>query len=594
MDQHQQKLSSSNVPEPREVKEEFSGPADYGLDYGYGAGINILGPNSLGVLGIPTFSDGPMVLNENTALSIPAFWSGVRFLSETLSQLPVDVYQQQKDGTKRHDREHPLDWLLNDEINDLSTPVVIKEVLYQHAIVWGNGYLWIERDGNGKVSGLFTLLPDRIIPFRMDDASGRTRQWYALGLNGVANPIPIAASDILHIPGLGYDGMRGYPIVEIMRTNLQLAMSAERFGEKFFSNGGHLGGTIETEGKLTAEQIDTMRAQIHSGHTGVANAHKFMVLQGGAKAKTLALPPDSAQYLETRKFSVTDIARILRVPPHALYDLDRATWNNIEQMGIDLVKYSLSTWLVKTEQEVNRKLFTPAEWRGGYYVKLNVDALQRGDHVQQIDSTSKRLACGLTNIDDERALYDLPPVAYGDKHFVPTNWMTIDKASQALPQPQKKDAGQPEELNSTQEPTGTAETPQDGSNARQKASRPDLQPYGALISDAGSRVGTKTAKATANARQRFASGDGWTPWCNSFAEEQARYASEAVTPLVTTLNAVAGAQIVPEGTAAKVGSRYAASLRLYFARLARSEEGAEAPDLAEIITKTINEGADNE
>lgn len=589
VDQQQPKLSSCDkVPEQHESKEEFSGPANYGLDYGYGGGVNILGPNSLGVLGIPTFSDvGPMVLNENTALSIPAFWSGVRFLSETLSQLPVDVYRQNRDGTKSHDHEHPLDWLLNDEINDLSTPVVIKETMYQHAIVWGNGYLWIERDGNGKPSGLFTLLPDRIIPFRMDDASGRTRQWYALGLNGVANPIPIAASDILHIPGLGYDGMRGYPVVEIMRANLQLAMSAERFGEKFFSNGGHLGGTIETEGKLTAEQIETMRSQVHSGHTGVANAHKWMILQGGAKAKTLTLAPDSAQFLETRRFSVTDIARILRTPPHVLYDLDRATWSNIEQMGIDLVKYSLSTWLIKTEQEVNRKLFSPAERRSGYYVKLNVDALQRGDHNQQIESASKRLSAGLTSINEERSLADKASIGpEGDKHYVPLNWQTVEKASAPAPAP----SGASGASQASDQTAGGDETPQNAPDARQKASRPDLQPFSSLIQDAASRVGTKTDKATANARQRFANGDGWTPWGNSFAEEQQKYASEAVSPLVTTLNAVAGAQIVPEGTAAKVGTRYGAALRLYFSRLNKGEEGVEAPDLGEIITKTINEG----
>lgn len=573
---------------------------EFGLDYGLGIGStyeggSILGQNTLGVTGVPQFSyttniigdPWPItatVINEYTALTIASFWSGVRFLSETLAGLPFDIIQKQRNGTKQHDSNHPLDWILNDEVNTLSTPFVLFETLYQHAIVWGNGYAWIARDTSGKPVGIYNILPDRVQPFRTEDTNGVMQQWYALGINNRVSPVPIPASDVIHVPGLGFDGMRGYPIVQLMSANLRVGKSAEAFGDRFFANGGHLGGVISTPNKLTPEQIETMRSQISTGHTGVANAHRWMVLQGGAEAKTLTMPPDSAQYLETRRFSVLDVARILRVPPHVLYDLDRATWNNIEQMGIDLVKYSLNAWIVKTEQEINRKLFSPTERRAGYFVKLNVDALQRGDHAQQIDSATKRLASGVSSINEERALADKPGIGPdGDVHYVPAQWMSVERAASGMP------------ADTTQAPP----VPPQASNAPQSASvqakhhEPlDVEKFSHLVADAADRVTTKTDKATAAARAKFANdGDGWVRWGNVFSEQQGAYTIEAVGPLLTTLDLL-GHDVGIESTAIAISTEYATALRRYFSQLAR-DEATTPPDLAAITTEWIKNGGNN-
>lgn len=572
---------------------------EFGLDYGLGIGStyeggSILGQNTLGVTGVPQFTyttniigdPWPItatVVNEYTSLTIPAFWSGVRFLAETLAGLPFDIIQKQRNGTTQHDGNHPLDWMLNNEVNGLSTPFVLFETLYQHAIVWGNGYAWIARDNSGKPVGIYNILPDRVQPFRIEDSNGVMQQWYALGINNRVSPVPIPASDVIHVPGLGFDGMRGYPVVQLMAAALRVGKSAEAFGDRFFANGGHLGGVISTPNKLTPEQIETMRSQISTGHTGVANAHRWMVLQGGAEAKTLALPPDSAQYLETRRFAVLDIARILRVPPHVLYDLDRATWNNIEQMGIDLVKYSLNAWIIKTEQEINRKLFSPTERRAGYFVKLNVDALQRGDHAQQIDSATKRLASGVSSINEERALVDKPSIGPdGDVHYVPAQWQSAERAATAPA------VGIP----------NTPPVPPQASNASQSApvkaiahEPVSVEKFSHLVADAAERVSTKTEKACTAARTKFSNdGDGWVRWGNVFTHEQMGYVLDAVGPLLNTMAAV-GHELDVEATAGAISENYGKALRHHFSALARGEP-TESPDLAAIITKSLTKAGE--
>ena len=537
-----------------------------------------------GVVGANGHHHRGTVVNEYAALTIPAFWSAVRFLSETIAQLPADVCRK-VGGVRQRLDGHPVETAMNVTANELADPFVVRETLLAHAIVWGNGYLYIDRDDAGQWTGqLFNLLPNAVRPFRFIGASGAVEQWYAVWLPGLPQPTAVRASDVIHVTGLGPDGMQGYPVVQVMRENLKIARAAEAFGAEFFDNGGHLGGAIETDQKLTDAQVETLKAQVRDGYSGVRNAHKFMILIGGAKAKTLTLPPDSAQYIETRKLAVLDVCRILRVFPWYVFELDRATWGNAGQQGVDTVKYSLAPWVVKLEQQCNRKLLTPAEQADGLFVKFNLDALQRGDHVQQLDSTTKRLSAGVTDIDEERALYDLPPLAdgLGKLRFVPANWQVLqtpppapaDPAAPALPPPVNAD----------------------DDAQRFDAARPaavDRSHLAPLVRSASDRVAAKVTAATANALAKYPNAatdaghrDSFDRFAAAFADEMAGYATDAVAPMLETAHALTPLPAEPADLADTIGRTYADALRPHLKGLPDRPD-ATPPSLAPIIIDAL-------
>jgi len=180
-------------------------------------------------------------MNSASALTIPAFYSGLRFLSEAFAALPKHVYK--KTGEKRDKQDHPLSWIVNDEINDLVIPFTFWETLESHAVGWGNGYARIEYSGS-RPKALYNLMPDRVQPFRAPDSSGTLRTWYAVEIevDGRSKWVPVEAREILHLPGLGFDGLKGYSVVELMSDTLSAIKAADKYANKFFSSGGHLGG----------------------------------------------------------------------------------------------------------------------------------------------------------------------------------------------------------------------------------------------------------------------------------------------------------------------------------------------------------------
>lgn len=363
-------------------------------------------------------------MNEHRAMTIPAFFSGIVFLSDAIAGLPKAVYRKNGD-TREAVSDHPLNWVLSIEANALNTPFVFWETLLGHAMQWGNGYAYVQRDESLKPEALLHLLPDRTRPMRVEG-----QQFYATKVDGEWVPIP--AADIFHLPGFGWDGEKGYPIVELFAMALAGGKSAEEFGTRFFANGANLGGAIEHPGVMTPEQKKSLRESIDQKHVGLKNAHKWMLLQGGAKLNPLAIAPEQAQFLETRQFSVGDVCRILRVPPHVVYELGRATWGNLEQMGTEVVKYSLQSWIYKSEQEATRKLLTDTEIREGHYVHFNAKGLLRGDSTARSAFYESGLRNGYFNINEVRRWEDLPPIGpEGDVHLVPMNQQNAQAAAEA-------------------------------------------------------------------------------------------------------------------------------------------------------------------
>ena len=324
-------------------------------------------------------------VNERTAMQTTAVYACVRILAEAVASLPLHVYEYQDDGGKKLVHDHPLYYLLHDEPNPEMTSFVFRETLMSHLLIWGNAYAQIIRDGAGRVLGLYPLLPDKMDVQRDD----RGNIYYVYSRNSDENPmfkeygdIRLKAEDVLHIPGLGFDGLIGYSPIAMAKNAVGMTLACEEYGASFFANGANPGGVLEHPGVL--KDPSKVRESWNSVYRGVNNAHKIAVLEEGMKYQQIGIPPEEAQFLETRKFQINEIARLYRIPPHMVGDLDKSSFSNIEQQSLEFVKYTLDPWVIRWEQSLQRSLLLPGE-KGKYFIKLNVDGLLRGDYQSRMN-----------------------------------------------------------------------------------------------------------------------------------------------------------------------------------------------------------------
>lgn len=324
-------------------------------------------------------------VNERTAMQTTAVYACVRILAEAVASLPLHVYEYQDDGGKKLVHDHPLYYLLHDEPNPEMTSFVFRETLMSHLLIWGNAYAQIIRDGAGRVLGLYPLLPDKMEVQRDDKGN----IYYVYSRNSDENPtfkeygnIKLKAEDVLHIPGLGFDGLIGYSPIAMAKNAVGMTLACEEYGASFFANGANPGGVLEHPGVL--KDPSKVRESWNSVYRGVSNAHKIAVLEEGMKYQQIGIPPEEAQFLETRKFQINEIARLYRIPPHMVGDLDKSSFSNIEQQSLEFVKYTLDPWVIRWEQSLQRSLLLPGE-KGKYFIKLNVDGLLRGDYQSRMN-----------------------------------------------------------------------------------------------------------------------------------------------------------------------------------------------------------------
>lgn len=353
-----------------------------------------------------------ILVSEQSALRSMAVLACVRVLAETIASLPLHVYRKRSDGGKERADYHDAYPVLHDSFNPAMTSFVGRETLQGHVATRGNAYALIEKDAAGYTTALWPVPPDCIEP-----AVDHGALWYVITPTGTdvlgIAPGVYRPSDVLHVPGLGYDGLKGYSPIHLAREAVGLGIAAERFGAAFFGNGARPGGILTSEKMLTDAQATRISAEWKSVHEGVPNAHKVAVLSGNLKFQPLNVNPEDAQFLETRKFQVTEIARLFRIPPHMIGDLDRATFSNIEHQSLEFVIHTIRPWLVRWEQEFNRKMFTPRE-RNRYFVEFNVDGLLRGDIKSRYEAYQVAKSNGWLNADEIRALENMNPLPNGN------------------------------------------------------------------------------------------------------------------------------------------------------------------------------------
>ena len=349
-------------------------------------------------------------VNERTAMQTTAVYACVRILAEAVASLPLHVYEYQDDGGKKLVHDHPLYYLLHDEPNPEMTSFVFRETLMSHLLIWGNAYAQIIRDGAGRVLGLYPLLPDKMEVQRDDKGN----IYYVYSRNSDENPtfkeygnIKLKAEDVLHIPGLGFDGLIGYSPIAMAKNAVGMTLACEEYGASFFANGANPGGVLEHPGVL--KDPSKVRESWNSVYRGVSNAHKIAVLEEGMKYQQIGIPPEEAQFLETRKFQINEIARLYRIPPHMVGDLDKSSFSNIEQQSLEFVKYTLDPWVIRWEQSLQRSLLLPGE-NGKYFIKLNVDGLLRGDYQSRMNGYAVGRQNGWFSANDIREMENMNPI----------------------------------------------------------------------------------------------------------------------------------------------------------------------------------------
>lgn len=364
-------------------------------------------------------------VNERSSMQMTAVYSCVRVLSEAVASLPLHMYRY-TESSKEKAVDHPLYRLLHDEPNPEMTSFAFRETLMTHLLLWGNAYAQVIRNGKGEVIALYPLMPEKMTVDR--DKHGQLYYEYQVTVNEPelkTGTVTLAPSDVLHIPGLGFDGLVGYSPIAMAKNAIGLAIAAEEYGSKFYANGAAPSGVLEHPGTL--KDPSKVRDSWASTFGGSGNAHKVAVLEEGMKYTPISISPNEAQFLETRKFQIDEIARIFRVPPHMVGDLEKSSFSNIEQQSLEFVKYTLEPWLIRWEQNLSKCLLTEDE-KNEYFFNFNVDGLLRGDYQSRMNGYAVGIQNGFMSPNDIRTLENMdliPDELGGNKYMCNGNMIDI-------------------------------------------------------------------------------------------------------------------------------------------------------------------------
>jgi len=354
--------------------------------------------------------------NGYSALSVTPVFACVRVLAETMAGLPLNVYKKGKDG-KKIVVDNMVTELLNVSPNGEITAFNFKEAMMAHLCLFGNAYAEIVFDGAGNPRQLWLLTPGRVTPFREE---GNNALRYRITLPNGEQKI-LMPHKVLHIAGLGFDGLQGISIIEYFRKTIEVANNQQEFASRFFEHRTHLGGIIQHDGKLSEPAFNRLRKDLDDKYSGIGNAHRAMILEEGMKWTQLGIPPGDAQFIEQRNFQANDIARIFRVPPHLIGQLERATFSNIEHQSIEFIMHTILPWTLRFENTINFKLLFSKK-----YVKFNLNGLLRGDTISRFRAYAIGRQWGWLSANDVRELEDMNPIENGDIYLTPLNMIDVN------------------------------------------------------------------------------------------------------------------------------------------------------------------------
>ncbi|MDP9192284.1 MAG: phage portal protein [Acidobacteriota bacterium] len=436
-------------------------------------------------------------VTPDMAMKTSAVYACVRFIAETISTLPLHMYEVRAGGGKDRADDHPLADVISYQPNDSQTAVEFWEMIVGHAVLRGNGYAIIQPGRRGMSDQLIPVHPGRVTPKRL--TNGKVRYEITQEDNQPAEKYE--QDEIFHLRGLSSDGLTGLSPIALAKDSVGLSLAAESYGARFFSQNANPSGVLEHPGKLGDEAYKRVRSSWQERNAGLENAHKTAILEEGMKWSQIGMTSEDAQFLETRQFQLSDIARWFRVPPHIIGDLVRSTNNNIEHQGIEVVVYTIRPWCVRIEQVTRKSLIAEPK---RYFASFVLDGLLRGDSKNRADAFQTMRQNGVINADEWRAYENMNPIEDGSGQMYLQMANMVPLGTEPAEPP-------PATVELTEEP------PKKTDKSRQLAEK------------AASRLVRKEIVAVRrNAAKLASEPEGWETWLNAFYVE---IAGEAVREL---------------------------------------------------------------
>lgn len=358
-------------------------------------------------------------VNAKTSLRLSAVYRCVGLLSESVAKLPLHVFET-TNGRRQVANNHPVHKLLYAEPNEHMTSFAFRQAIMEITLLHGNGYARIIR-GAGQRPAKFKLYPGGTCS--LVESNDQLLVQTPDGL--------IPYYDIFHLRGLGA-GLEGVSPIRYAAESMGITLSAQTFGRKFFENGAHLSGVLKYPGQLKDDAYDQLKKRWKAANSGTQNAGETAILEHGMDYQRIGIPPNEAQFIETRKFGTREICQWFGVQPHKVFDLENATFSNIEQQNIEWVVDGLMPWLVRFEQESYRKLFRENE-KATHYAKFNTNALMRGDSAARAVFYKEMFQIGVFTQNMILELEDMNPFEGGERRYVQGNNMVpIDRIDDVL------------------------------------------------------------------------------------------------------------------------------------------------------------------
>lgn len=469
-------------------------------------------------------SSAGIQVDEFNALNVTAVFACVRILAESIASLPLPVYQNLPDGAKDRATDHYLYPVLHDQPNPEMSSFEFREVMMGHVLLWGNAYAEIVRNAAGQVVQLWPLRPDRMFIWR-NPQTKQLEYIYSVhssfDLSIAPEKVTLPSSQILHIRGLGYDGVRGYSPVTLMKEAIGLGLATQEYGARFFGNGARPSGILTSTRPMNAEAKRQLREDWQQTYGGLSNSQRVAVLEEGMAWQAVGVPPEEAQFLATRTFQLNEIARMFRVPPHLLQELTRSTNNNIEHQGLDYVTHTIRPWTVRWEQAFQRSLFLPSE-RNTYFAEFLLDGLLRGDMASRYAAYAVGRQWGWLSANEIRAKENMNPIdpedGDGDGYIVPLNM--VPETKEALAAVTQPDPG-----------AGSDIAPADGGDGdTSRALRP-------LIEDVILRCIRREKADVLRAAAKMAPA-AFQTWQESFYADHREFTRRALAPVMASLSAI--------------------------------------------------------
>lgn len=362
-----------------------------------------------------------MTVNESTAMKLSTVARCVNVLSDSISKLPFEV----KNSNRETINNHPINYLLKVRPNDRMTPSVFKKLIEVHRQLWGNAYVYIQTDGNGRPIALIPLPPDSVLPY-IDQSNNL---WYIVALqlsNGTYEMRKLQWTEILHLKNYTIDGITGRSTLQMAAETIGTDQASQQYEGKFYKQGARPSGIVEVPTKIEKEGKEKIRSEFETMYSGLDNSFRVAVLDVGMKYTQLSLPQKDAQFIESRNFKVEEIARFFGVPLYKL-QAGKQSYSSNEQNSIDYVTGTLHPIVKQYEEELTYKLLFDTEIKRGLYININMTAELRGDNASRSDYYQKMIQNGIYSPNECRELEDMPPIPGGDIHFASLNYVPLSR-----------------------------------------------------------------------------------------------------------------------------------------------------------------------